>query len=66
MKIKHRLEVPDLEEVKERIIESPVTPFVLAAMVALLASRMSSRQVRITVNVYGGVARLPSQDLQAV
>lgn len=64
MKIKHRLEVPDLDEVKDRIIESPVTPFVLAGAIALLASRLSSKQIRITVNVYGGVARIPSQDLQ--
>ncbi len=51
MRFKHQIETPDLEEVKERIMENRLTPVIAVAATAFFAVMLSNRKTNININI---------------
>ena len=51
MKFRHQIETPDFEKVKERIMESKLTPVIAVAATTFFAVMLSNRKTNININI---------------
>ena len=51
MKFRHQIETPDLEEVKERIMENRLTPIIAVAATTFFAVMLSNRKTQINITI---------------
>ncbi len=51
MRIRHRLDAPALEEIKDKVLDHRLTPVIVMAFATIFAVHMSKKDTKIVINV---------------